>query len=255
MGAQRNLFDEDDGTQDSQPYSASSTGQAQHSEKYADAVTIKCEVLVPPQIVVSKTGKEFSKFACRDLDIKAGRGTFGVVCFKGACETSKKLKVGDKITVSGSQDKKSETGLMVWGIHLPGEQKAAISPKARIIREYGSLEAYRDAEKRNTDFQLAAGRVRVTRRDGLGTDWLNKDDCCEYRGVWTQKIDALCEEYGDGVIKAEIMAIVSKSPKLNIEPTRNGFSKPQANWTGKYKAWKEERVRVMLGLPKEDLFP
>lgn len=243
MGKQTDLF-KDEG--DSQPTRREASPQPEQ-------LTVKVEILIAAQsMFTKKEGKEFCKLVAKDVD-PAGMGTISLTCFGSAVHAAKNLVVGSKVTVTGKKDDREDKGIFVYSFHIPGSGKT-ISKKARIIREHGSLEAYRESEARNRDAHLEAGRVLVKRRDDKGVEWVEKSDCVQHLGEWKRKIDALMDHFGAGLIKNEIQSLVSKEPEVTLAKGKSGFYRSVANWNTRYKEWTEKKVREMQGNTAEVLF-
>lgn len=243
--AQQSLFPVATRDRDAQPYSAEKKTTEFVSE------TLKVEVLTAPQSEVAKSGKSYCQFVARDTELR-GKGTFKVVAFKSACDFAKTLSVGDEVAITGKPSEREGDGFLAWSIAKAG-QKAQLSPKARIVRDYGSVENYKAARKREVEFEQGCGRILVKRRDGGGTHWVNRSRCCEHRGEWKEKIDALMDEYGGAVIGAEVKSLVISNCEIRTEVVA-GMHKATANWVPKYNRWLDDRVRKMLGQEEENIF-
>ncbi len=223
-----------------------------------ESKTRNVEVIVPPTIQVSKAGKRFARLAVKVLDRdKDYLEIFQVLAFDTA-DRCKDLKVGDKVTMTlGPGD--DPKVCFLWGLFVPGQKAPAESPKARIVREYGSLENFRKKRKEEIEERKARGFVPVHSPDSSGKlhfSWEREEDCVFVGFKWKLKIDYVLDRIPPEQITAELRKLAKGAP-IDLFEGSAEFARVRVRWGAEYKAWLNEKIRFLTGqeLKKEVPFP
>lgn len=214
--------------------------------------TVKAEVMTAPVVTVAKSGSRFCKVVIRDMDT-AGIGTVSIVAFKTLSQTTAALKVGEKVTLTIKEPEKEGDSWILFGCYKPGQERQE-SAKSRIIREYGSLEAYKKNLEEYRNSQIAAGKVRVKLNDGK-RHWLPKAECIQDGGTWRLRIDFLMDKLGPGAVKAELKKLLPKET-ISLEPKKTvaGFTKLEASWAKNVKSWIDSKSNEIAGVVVDETF-
>ncbi len=210
-------------------------------------VTIEVELLTPPMFQLGKrTGNPYCMFAVKQ---KGNADTIQVMGFKEFCESIKGIGVGDKISLRGRWDDKQK--FVATAVYKPGDKKAKSDPRYEIIRQYGSLEKYKEQRKEHYERQKEAGLVPVYGVTNSGAkstvQWKRQCECVFDTGckAWKSKTDWICEVFGPEAVSREMRDIIGSSAAVETERTTSGFSRIKAlPWAERIWAYIDMKVEA-----------
>lgn len=228
--------------------------QSPRAEKREFFPPIEIEVLTPAQYSISRAGNPVAIFAARR---KSDGLTLKIIATKGAANYARtSLVVGDKITAAGKLADDEDNTFFAWGLHKPGE-KAQLTARQRMVQDYGSVEAAKEAEERWVKSNLALSLVPLREKD-QPTRWERKEYCIERNGRWQSKMEVLGEKLGWSTVNRALREIIRSSDierSMTFRETKSGLSKTSFPWVKNLRAWVDSEIQKIEAQEAEALFP